>query len=120
MKWPKNKPNMRNFVINDSTTARTVKTNLHVIIPPSNPWPLRIEKGPFCRNFVIPKEQVIIEIIYVVLNQRLPLRPPNTAHLLLSGWASQYSGAGDRESRYSGHSLYSGFSLQNFLKLILG
>ena len=73
------------FTMIDENTVKYAKMNLHLHIPPNDPSVVNTEKGPTCRNFVIPKDPVMIEITYVAANHAIPPKPPYIAHLLLSG-----------------------------------
>ena len=69
----------------DDITANNANTNLHLKIPPRNPSVLNTENGPTWRNFVMPNEPVMIEMIKLAINHASPPKPPYTAHLALSG-----------------------------------
>ena len=73
----------------EDPTANKANTNLHRRRPLSGPFSLSTENGPTWRNFVIPKEPVMMEMAYVVKNQGAPPKPLKTAHLLGSGLSSQ-------------------------------
>ena len=73
--YPMNQP----LVTIEDPTAKKAKTNLQRRMPFSGPFSLSTENGPTCRNFVIPKEPVMMEMRYVMKNQVYPPNPLNTA-----------------------------------------
>ena len=69
----------------DVNTAINARKNRHLHIPLRVPSLDKTENGPTCRNFVIPMDAAMIDIVYEAKNQIPPPKPPYTAHWSFSG-----------------------------------